>query len=891
MDLRNKFLKYFKDKGHLILPSSGLIPEGDPTVLLTTAGMQPFKPYYLGVKKPPSARIATVQKCFRTSDIESVGYTYRHLTFFEMLGNFSFGDYFKKEAIEYALDFVLDILGLDIEKLRVAVFKGEGKLPRDQEAIKYWKQYGIPEERIYEFGKSENFWGPAGDTGPCGPCTEIYYDFGPEYSCGAEDCDPECECGRFLEIWNLVFTQYNFDGKDYIELPSKNIDTGMGLERIAAVLEGDPSVFNTYLFRDIVKRIEEFVPRKENDKAYRRAVRIIADHARAIYFLITDGVIPSNEGRGYILRRIIRRATRSGRLLGIEHTFLNNLGQTVIDGYSAAYPQLEEGRDFAFKIVKDEEERFSRTLKEGNRVLSSAISCHKKQNRADLDPKDAFKLYETYGFPVELTQEIIKEEGLKLDIEKFNKYMQEHVERSKYKGSFDKGIDKNIETYRKLSKKHQVEFVGYHNLKSETEISQIFKYGKKDEILEVESLNKDQNGEIVLKSTPFYAERGGQVGDKGRILLNGSLFEVEDTQMPVEGVYIHRGKMVSGQLKAGEKVRAEVDTGMRKDISKNHTSTHLLHWALKNVLGKEVNQSGSFVHNQRLRFDYISYASPTKNQLERIENIINSKIQNDDVVRIFETTRDYAQEIGALALFDEKYGEFVRIIEINDYSRELCGGTHVKRTGEIGLLKIISDSSIGANTRRIEAVTGMHAFNYINEKVKKFEKVTQALGTKEEETLKSIVELKEANSKLMAQLGSIRLKEARNELLSRFDYKKNPEELKIFYHDFSNSDQGSALDADDLSRLGDQIKDMYGQKMVFIAIANVINQKPVIIITATPDLVKKGIHSGKLAREAGKILGGGGGGRPEFAQSGGTKPEYIGRALEMINKKIEESCQ
>jgi len=437
---------------------------------------------------------------------------------------------------------------------------------------------------------------------------------------------------------------------------------------------------------------------------------------------------------------------------------------------------------------------------------------------------------------------------------------------------------------------NQVDFVGYHSLKSSTKVTQILKYRKTNEVLLADCLVQNQEGEIILKSTPFYAEKGGQVGDRGKIILNGSLFEVSDTQMPVDGIYIHKGKMVSGELKIGDNVQAEVDAGFRKDISKNHTATHLLHWALKTVLGKEVNQSGSFVHSERLRFDYTSYQPPNKGELERIENIINQKIQSDDVVRVFETTKDYAQEIGAIALFDEKYGDFVRVVEIDNYSRELCGGTHVRRTGEIGLFKIISESSIGANTRRIEAVTGMYAFNYLNDRAKMFEKVSNALGTEGKDTLKAIQELKEASERLSGQLEKIRIKAARDELVSKFNYEKNSDNLKIFYHDFSSSEAGAGMGADSLGVLGDQVRDMYGQKMTFVMLGNVINKKPVLVLQATPDLIKKGIHCGKLAKDAGKILGGGGGGKPDFAQSGGSRPQLMGQVLEMVKKKIEELC-
>jgi len=556
MDIRNTFLNYFQNKDHLILPSSSLIPEDDPSVLLTTAGMQQFKPYYLGIKKPPKKRIATLQKCFRTSDIENIGNTDQHLTFFEMLGNFAFADYFKKEAIDFAMDFILNILKLDIKKLCVGVFSGDNDIPPDTESINYWKKWGVKSDKIFEYGKCENFWGPAGDTGPCGPCTEIYYDFGPEYGCERSDCSPACDCDRFLEIWNLVFTQYNFTGKKYEELPNKNIDTGLGLERIVAVLEKNPSVFKTGLFKAVVEKIEELSgekltshPDKDFNTEVNRWIKIVADHSRAVTFLIADGVTPSNESRGYILRRILRRAVRFSRLLGIEGNYLNQISEIVINNYSSFYPELTDGRDTIFKIINDEEVRFSKTLKEGSKLLSQMVKDLKRSGENQLDPESSFKLYETYGFPVELTIEMLKEDDLSLDIDTFRHYMKLHSEKSKSKTEFDKKIDANIELYKKISRQIDSEFIGHHQYSNDAKIEYILKKDKDRSLTAVSGLSKDEEGEIVLDITPFYAEKGGQIGDRGELKSsNNTCFEVKDTQVPVEGVIIHKGIVKEGKL-------------------------------------------------------------------------------------------------------------------------------------------------------------------------------------------------------------------------------------------------------------------------------------------------------------------------------------------------------
>ncbi len=894
MDIRQKFLKYFEKKGHIIIPSSGLIPHNDPSVLLTTAGMQQFKPYYLGIKKPPGKRIATVQKCFRTSDIDSVGYTERHLTFFEMLGNFSFADYFKREAIDYSLDFLLNDLGIPVNKLVFTVFKGNKDIPADLESIKYWQEKGISTDRIYQYGKEDNFWGPAGDTGPCGPCSEIHYDFGEGYGCGSKDCNPNCGCARFLEIWNLVFTQYNFDGIKYIELPQKNIDTGMGLERITAVLEGNPSVFKTSLFNGIIKKIEEMSGKKDHQKNKNntelyRGIRIIADHARAIYFLITDGVVPSNEGRGYILRRIIRRSIRFGRLIGIRDYFLNDIGKLVIDEYSKVYPGLLEKKEFSFKLVSDEEKRFTKTLKEGSKVLLQKINEIKKNKEEYLNPEDAFKLYDTFGFPVELTGEILKEKKIKLDLKRFNDYAKEHAEKSRSKDIFNSEMDKDMELYKEISKNFEAEFIGYQKYKTAASIEKIIKFDRSGNKKLTSRLSEGEKGEIILKETPFYGEKGGQVGDRGIIRRDNNIFIVQDCTIPVEGIYIHKGFIEKGILKVGDEINTEVDYNHRKSISKNHTATHILHWVLRNLYGSEVKQAGSFVGEDRFRFDYSIYNAPSEENLNKIERIINEKIQNNDPVRCFETTREFAGEIGAVALFDEKYGKFVRVVEINNYSRELCGGIHVEGTGEIGLFKIISDSSIGANLRRIEAATGMSAYKYLEEKEKILKKISASLEVEDNKILDTLEKVKDSMKKKEEELEQMKIKTAKKEIFKKFGFIKSPDKgLKIIDFDFSKSESVSDMELNGIGKVGDEIIDYFKGLNTFIIFGITTNNKSVVILNSTKDLIEKGIDCGKIAGEISKKLKGGGGGKPHFAQMGLPDKNSLEKAIKLVKDKVLE---
>jgi alanyl-tRNA synthetase len=894
MDIRKEFLEFFQKNDHLILPSSGLIPDNDLSVLLTTAGMQQFKPYYLGVKKPPYPRISTVQKCFRTSDIERIGDTESHLTFFEMLGNFAFADYFKKEAISLALDFILNILKIPENKLYFTVFSGNGDLPLDEDAGKYWISNGIKTDRIFNFGMKDNFWGPAGTTGPCGPSTEIYYDFGQGYGCGSSSCNPNCDCGRYIEIWNLVFTQYNFDGKNYKDLPNKNIDTGMGLERIYAAVSNSASVYRTPLFFEILKKLKEITGRElkikvesNDDINIGKALKIISDHSRSIYFLISDGVMPSNEGRGYILRRIIRRAIRFGRVLGINDYFLNEIGSVIIRQYSHAYPELIEKKDFAFQVVSDEEKRFSNTLKEGIRLLSASIADLKKKNDKFLDPNDAFRLYETYGFPVELTKEILAENNLLIDMEKINLFMKKHAEDSKEKTVFDKKIIENIDEYKAFSKEIECEFAGYEKTETSSKIIKILKNEDNKKIVS-EELMENESGEIILNKTPFYGEKGGEIGDKGLIVLNDeSVFVVEDTRIPVEGIFTHCGFVKKGKFKINDNIQVKVDIAFRKSISKNHTATHLLHWALRALYGKEAVQAGSFVTDLRIRFDYNFFGEPENEMVSRLENLINKKIQDNDIVKIFETTKEYAEEIGAVALFEEKYGKFVRVVEIDDYSRELCGGIHVKRTGEIGLFKIVQDFGIGSNLRRIEAVTGFAALNFLNERSGIVKEASGYLGVNDSGIIQNILNLKTSIENLNIKLEHLTIKIAKSDILNKYSGSFKSGDLKIILFDFSMLDYHENLSAKTIGVLSDEIKDHFKNEKIFIALANNISCKPVLIFNSSKDLIEKGINCSVVAKETGKIIGGGGGGKPDFAQSGGSDTALIGKAFEFLQNKIK----
>ncbi|HJW74427.1 MAG TPA: alanine--tRNA ligase, partial [Thermoleophilia bacterium] len=698
--LRKRFLEFFVERAHLIHEPASLIPAGDPSVLFTTAGMQQFKPYYLGVETPPSPRIATVQRCFRTSDIENVGRTARHLTFFEMLGNFAFGDYFKEEAIAWALEFS-DELGLDRGRVWASVFGGDDQVPPDEESIAIWKRHGFPDEKIIRLPRSENFWGPAGPTGPCGPCSELYWDNGPEVGCGRPDCAPGCDCDRFIEYWNLVFTEYDMDEKGGLSpLPSKNIDTGMGLERLAAVTQGVVSVYETDLFASLIGLGERLsgVAHDSSDQA-RRALRTMAEHARGVAFLVMDGVAPGNEGRDYVLRRVIRRAVQQGVGIGLREPFLTRLCAHVVDIYQEAYPELAAVREGILEVVGEEEARFTRTLEQGMDILDEALR-RARDSGEELPAEVAFELHDTYGFPVDLTREIAEDHGMHVDEVRFEHLMEEQRERARtaQRSGERAGVQAEIDAFQRRTTAQAATFVGYERLEVFTVIR---------------ALQQLSDGRYALKleESPFYAEGGGQVADRGWVHTESGKLDVDDVvRFDADQVIV--AALREGVLAQGERAKAMVNAVRRHQTAANHTATHLLHNALRVVLGEGVRQAGSLVTADRLRFDYTTRQAPTREQLRQIEDLVNRRIVENHPVRPFVTTREYAAEIGAVAFFEEKYGELVRVLEVGDFSRELCGGTHVTSTSEIGLCKITGSSSVGANTRRLEAVTSARAIEY-----------------------------------------------------------------------------------------------------------------------------------------------------------------------------------
>ncbi|MQY67050.1 MAG: alanine--tRNA ligase, partial [Dehalococcoidia bacterium] len=702
--VRQAFLDFFKEKEHKIIPSSSLIPKGDPTLLLTTAGMVPFKPYFLGEEKPPSPRLASCQKCFRTTDIEAVGDS-NHLTFFEMLGNFSVGDYFKKEAIAWAWEFVTERLKLPAERLWVTIYLD------DDESFGYWREVGVPEDRILRFGEEDNYWGPAGDSGPCGPCSEIHYDFGEDVGCGKPSCRPNCDCGRFSEIWNLVFTQYNQDKKGKrAPLPEPHIDTGMGLERTAAAVNNKPSVYETDLFASLIDNISEFIGKKYgSDKATDKAMRVVVEHGRALTFLIADGVMPSNEGRGYVLRRLLRRTSLFGRRLGLDKPFIDKMTEATIELMGHIYPELKQRREFIQQVVESEEARFGETLNTGLELLDGIME--KAGGKKEISGTDAFKLYDTYGFPVELTAEIAADNGFSVDLDGFEREMGKQRERGRAaQPKAQAGLDTILVKPTK--------FIGYYyqkegDLNKRVNIEETVLDGK-----QVDTIVQGQEAAIVLSETPFYGEMGGQVGDTGEIVGPSGRFVVADTVYGPHGASdatLHQGKVIEGSLKVGEEVEAIVDRERRMDIARNHTATHLLQFALRQVLGEHVQQRGSLVAPDHLRFDFSHLKALTDKQIAEVNGIVNEKIRQN--LNVYDENLPYKEaiEAGAIALFDEKYGDTVRVLKIGKpiLSAELCGGTHVGSTGEIGYFHVVSEGSIGAGLRRIEAVTGRGAEEYI----------------------------------------------------------------------------------------------------------------------------------------------------------------------------------
>jgi len=867
-EVRQAFLRFFEERGHKTIPSSSLIPHGDPTLLLTSAGMVQIKPYFLGLEVPPSPRLASCQKCFRTTDIDLVGDN-KHLTFFEMLGNFSVGDYFKKEAISWAWEFVTQRLKLPEERLWVTVYLD------DDEASAYWRQIGVPSERILRFGEEDNFWGPAGDSGPCGPCSEIHYDFGEEFGCGRPECKPNCDCGRFSEIWNLVFTQYDQDRNgERTSLPKPNIDTGMGLERTVAATQGKPSVYGTDIFVPLMEQVCRLSGKSYGqNEDVDRATRIVAEHGRATTFLIADGVLPSNEGRGYVLRRVLRRACLFGRRLGLDRPFLGEIARVVTDRMSHVYPELTANRDLIDRLVEAEEERFSISLDTGLNLVESLIEQAGKLGGNSLSGQEVFRLYDTYGFPTELTTEIAKERGLSIDWAGF----QEEMERQRQRA---RAGQKPVDVTGRVSVKGEVqlggtEFVGYEATTSRSKLLELRVEGQSAEIA-----HEGSQVDIILDRSPFYGEMGGQVGDTGEISSPKGKVAIVDAVRGPSDMVLHQGKVIEGRISAGDEVEARVDVARRLDIARNHTATHLLQAALRGVLGAHVYQRGSLVEPERFRFDFSHLAAITEEQLGAIQEWVNERIRQDLPVNSKDVAYGQALAEGAIALFGEKYGETVRVVGIGEpaISRELCGGTHVKSTGEIGFFLISSESSIGTGLRRIEASTGRFAESMIEENRSALQNMAKEIGSLPQEVhnkVRALVDELEQERKRSVWLErelSARIAES---LLGRTKQMNGVTVLAA---------EVPPLTMPILREMGDLLRDRL--KSAVVVLATVYNAKPNFLAMVTPDLVAKGFHAGEIVKQVAKVTGGGGGGKAAMAQAGGRDVSKLNEALNLVESVI-----
>ncbi|WP_130807205.1 alanine--tRNA ligase [Senegalia massiliensis] len=867
-EIRKKYLDFFENKGHLVTNGFSLVPKDDKSVLLIIAGMAPLKPYFLGTKEPPKNRMATCQKCVRTSDIENVGKTDRHGTFFEMLGNFSFGDYFKREAINWAWEFMTKELNISKEKLWVSVYLD------DDEAYNIWNnEIGVSKNKIVRLGKEDNFWEL--EVGPCGPSSEIYIDRGEKYSCGDENCKPGCECDRFVEVWNLVFSQFDKDELgNYSELPNPNIDTGMGLERITAVLNDADNIFEIEPIRTIIKEIEKITNQKyKNDNKDDVSIRVITDHIRAICFLVSDGVIPSNEGRGYVLRRLIRRASRHGKLLGIKNSFLSNLSDVVIENWKEFYSNLEDKRLQIKKIIKIEEDKFEETIDQGIEILKKYIDDMKNNDETILDGYKAFKLYDTYGFPLDLTKEILEDEKLDVDEEQFNLEMESQKNRARSARDKDNknNWDSDVNFDFKINTK--TKFEGYEKLSTESKVIAIIKGSQS-----IETLSPGEEGYVLLENSPFYAESGGQVGDKGIFKNDKFNAYVIDTQKKNEKL-LHLVKVEHGYLKVGDNLEAHVDRDRRLDIAKNHSATHLLHKALKNTLGQHVNQAGSLVTDDRLRFDFTHFESLTKEELNKIEREVNEKIWNSLGVEVVETSIDKAKDMGATALFDEKYGEKVRVVKMNDYTIELCGGTHVNNISQIGMFKILTESGIASGVRRIEAITGRKAYEFNLSLNDKLNTLSEVLKTNKDNLIDRAHDIMNEVRNLQKEIDRLNSKLANSKLDNILENVYNINDVNVV------TKKIDGIDIDGLRQLGDKIKEKLDKAVIVLSTEK--NGKVNFIATATEDAVKSGIHCGNIIREVAKVTGGGGGGRPNMAQAGGNEPSKIEEALDLVKSLVE----
>ena len=867
--LRKMFLEFFESKGHLAMKSFSLVPHNDKSLLLINSGMAPLKPYFTGQEIPPRRRVTTCQKCIRTGDVENVGKTARHGTFFEMLGNFSFGDYFKNEAIEWSWEFLTEVVGLDPDRLYPSIYE------EDEEAFEIWnKKMGIPAERIFRFGKADNFWEHG--SGPCGPCSEIYYDRGEKYGCGSPDCTVGCECDRYMEIWNNVFTQFDNDGHGhYSELEQKNIDTGMGLERLASVVQDVDSIFDV----DTLKALRDHICRLADTEYGKDAqadisIRVITDHTRSVTFMISDGIMPSNEGRGYVLRRLLRRACRHGRLLGIEGSFIPELAQTVIEGSKDGYPELEEKKDFILKVIAKEEDQFNKTIDQGLGILAEMTAKMEAEQTTTLSGADAFKLYDTYGFPIDLTKEILEEKGMQVDEEGFHASMEVQRKTARAARGETNYMGADVTVYESIDPSITSTFVGYENLAWKSPITVLT---SDTEI--VEALSDGQRGTVFAEETPFYATSGGQEADTGIIRTAEGEFKVEDTVKLLGGKIGHVGVVVKGMIKTGDQAELCVDAEKRALSARNHSATHLLQKALRTVLGTHVEQAGSSVNEERLRFDFSHFSAMTAEELQKVEEIVNEQIVAGLPVKVENMPIEEARKTGAQALFGEKYGDVVRVVNMGDYSIEFCGGTHVKNTNEIMAFKILSESGVAAGVRRIEALTSKGLIRYYDNLEKKLNEAAKVLKATPDNLAEKIAHLTAENKALHSEVESLKSKLAQDAMGDVMNQVQEIKGVKLL------AAAVDGVDMNGLRDLGDQLKEKLGDGVVVLASGN--DGKVSLMVTATDAAMKQGAHAGNLIKAIAGLVGGGGGGRPNMAQAGGKNPAGIQEALKKAAEVLE----
>ncbi len=890
--IRTSFLEFFQDKGHLIMPSSSLVPAGDPTLLFTSAGMVQFKPFFMGEATPPSRRLTTSQKSFRTTDIDEVG-DHKHLTFFEMLGNFSIGDYFKKEAVAMAWEMVTQRFGISPDRLYATVYLD------DEEAYHHWRDdIGIPDERIYRYGGKDNWWGPAGLEGPCGPCSEIHYDSGPEHGCGPlvtpdeltsaqrngeemPPCHPNCECERFVELWNLVFMQFYQDLEGTrTPLPAPSIDTGMGLERAAAVLQNKRNLYETDLFQTIVESICQLTGNSYGvDAETDYAIRVVAEHARGVSFLIADGVVPGNEGRGYVLRRIIRRAIRYGRRLGLEDPFLTEVASVAIQRFQDAYPELAQNRDFIIRVISLEEERFVQTFERGFAILSDLVESRKEsENRAHgVSGQETFNLYDTYGFPPELTAEIAREHGLEVDMEGFEREMEAQRQQSRAVQSFT-GSMEMLTAYENLGVGRS-EFTGYGGLiQQESVIAALLVDG-----ISVGHATQGQPVEVVLARSPFYAEGGGQLGDQGRIRGPNGVVTVEDTHSPVAGLIVQKGVVDQGDVAVGDMVQAEVDAQRRQDASRNHSGTHILHAALRSVLGAHVRQAGSFVGPERLRFDFSHVSQLTRDELLSVQALSNDRVRANLSVISRETTYSEAVREGALAFFGDRYGDVVRVVTMAEegdsggngaFSVEVCGGTHVHATGQVGTLLVLGESGIGGGMRRIEALTGRAAEQLFVEQAERLDRLAQQLQTPIVDLESRLESFMEDADQVRRRLATLERESLRREAQGLLESVADVDGVKVL------AGRTSAASADAMREMGDFLKTRLESSV--LVLGGIVEDRPTLVAMISDDLVSQGLNAGNIVKQAAQVMGGGGGGRPNLAQAGGRHADRLDASLQSV---------